>query len=149
MLAQTRQGLTKLIKIDFIRFCIVGGIGFLVNLGLLIILNNLLGIGIFIAQLISAEIALFSNFILHDHWTYSSKKVKKTKKVLIIQFHASSWPAILGSTMVLTAAHKFLHLDNFKALILTAFVTLFWNFVWSKYVIWKGVTERDIERIIE
>lgn len=147
MVAHTRESFTRIIKVDFIRFCIVGGIGFAINLVLLILLNNILGIEIFIAQLISAEIALFSNFILHNHWTYKNKNVKKTTKTLFIQFHASSWPAILGSTLLVTSAHKFLHLDNLEALILTAIVTLFWNFAWSKFVIWKGVTDEDIERI--
>ena len=138
-----------MLRIDFVRFCIVGGTGFVINFFILTLLHKLFNAPIFIAQLIGAEIALFSNFMLHHHWTYKAHKVQKTMKKLLLQFHASTWPAILGSALMVTGAEKFLHFGNLLALATSSIIALLWNFGWSKYVIWRSVTPAEIERIAE
>lgn len=138
-----------MLKIDFVRFCIVGGTGFVINLAILVLLTKVFDIRIFIAQLIGAEIALFSNFILHHNWTYKKNKVKKSVVSLILQFHATSWPAIIGSTIMVSVGVSLLHMSQLVALIISSAIALVWNFVWSKYVIWKNITEKEIEEIVE
>lgn len=149
MLVQLRGKFTKLLKIDFVRFCIVGGTGFLINLGILVSLTRAFSFNVFFAQLIGAEIALFSNFILHHHWTYNRNKVKKSIPTLILQFHASSWPAIIGSSVMVSVLVGVLHINKIEALVISSAVALAWNFVWSKYVIWRDVNEKEIEEIVE
>lgn len=149
MVAYTRARIRHLLKIDFVRFCIVGGTGFVINFLILTFLHRLLHAPIFIAQLIGAEIALFSNFMLHHHWTYKGHKVQKGMSKLLIQFHASTWPAILGSALMVTAGEKLLHFGNLLALAVSSVIALLWNFGWSKYVIWRKITPAEIERIAE
>jgi putative flippase GtrA len=149
MVAYTKEKLARLLKIDFVRFCIVGGTGFVINFIILIVLNKLLHVPIFIAQLIGAEIALFSNFMLHHHWTYKGHKVPKTIPKLLMQFHVSTWPAILGSALMVTAFERLLHFSNLLALATSSAIALSWNFGWSKYVIWRKVTPGEVERIIK
>jgi dolichol-phosphate mannosyltransferase len=144
VIVYTRAKIIYLLKIDFIRFCIVGGTGFTINFIILLLLNKLLGLEIFIAQLIGAEVALFSNFVLHDNWTYKHRKVHKTKKQLIVQFHMTTWPAILGSAFMVGIFEKVLKLDNFAALGVSSFISLMWNFVWSKYVVWRHETAKEV-----
>jgi putative flippase GtrA len=148
MIAYTRDRLQRLLEIEFIRFCIVGGTGFLINFGLLLLLRRLFNLEIFVAQLVSAEIALFSNFLLHHHWTYKSHNVNKSVKALLIQFHSTTWPAILGSTVMVGFGERLLHLSNFWALVVSSLISLLWNFFWSKYVVWRDVSLRDIEDIV-
>lgn len=148
MIGYTRVQLERLLKIDFIRFCMVGGSGFVINLIILTVLHDLFAIPIFIAQFFGSEIALFSNFILHNHWTYKHKKVEKTMSTLLIQFHATSWPAIVGSVIMVTATEKLLHFNNLLALITTAVTALLWNFFWSKYVIWRDVSSKEIKELV-
>ena len=147
MVAHTRERLKHLLKIDFVRFCIVGGIGFTINLIILSILHATYNTPIFLAQLIGSEIALFCNFLLHNHWTYKSHNVQKSFTKLIIQFHATTWPAILGSTFMVTLFEKILHFNNLSALAVASAIALFWNFGWSKYVVWRNITPAEIERI--
>jgi len=149
MVAYTRAKLRHLLKIEFVRFCIVGGTGFVINFIILTILHRLLSFPVFIAQLIGAEIALFSNFMMHHHWTYKAHKVEKTVTKLVIQFHATTWPAILGSALMVTAGEKLLHLNNLLALTVSSIIALLWNFVWSKYVVWRNITSSEIEKIAE
>lgn len=100
VIVYTREQIKRLLKIDFVRFCIVGGTGFVINLIILTALHRWVSMPIFFAQLIAAEIALFSNFILHHNWTYKNNKVKKSIPTLLLQFHVTSWPAILGSAVI-------------------------------------------------
>jgi dolichol-phosphate mannosyltransferase len=147
MVAYTRTQLQRLIKIEFVRFCIVGGTGFVINFIILTVLHKFLNFPVFIAQLIGAEVALFSNFMMHHHWTYKAHKVEKTMTTLIVQFHATTWPAILGSALMVTGGEKLLHLSNLFALAVSSIIALLWNFVWSKYVIWRNVTAAEIDKI--
>lgn len=147
MIAYTKEKFIRLLRLDFIRFSIVGGTGFVINFVILTLLHKSLGISVFVAQFIGAEIALFSNFMLHNNWTYKNKKVKKSLMSLIIQFHATTWPAIFGSTFMVASGVKYFHLSNLSALAVSSIVALGWNFGWSKYVIWRSVTEDQIEEI--
>ena len=136
-----KNRITELTKIDFVRFCIVGGLGFIVNLILLTILHKLFNIPIFAAQFFGSEIALFNNFLLHHYWTYKYKKVQKKKRNLILQFHATSWPAILGSTVMVGVLVDSFKFDSTEALIIASLTALFWNFLWSKYVVWNDIAQ--------
>jgi len=149
MLKHTKTSILEVLKIDFIRFCIVGGTGFLINLLLLNYFHIMLNLPIVISQLISAEVALFSNFMLHHHWTYRSNMVNKSMWKLIVQFHVTSWPAIIGSSIMVGIAVNTFHLSTIQALIISSGIALLWNFFWSKYVIWKGTSKEDIERMAE
>jgi putative flippase GtrA len=146
MVAYTRAQILRLLKIDFIRFCIVGGTGFIINFILLIFLSKALGLHVFVAQLIGAEVALFSNFMLHHNWTYKHHKVEKEKHHLIMQFHLTSWPAILGSSIMVTVCERALHFNSLAALATSSSIALLWNFLWSKYVIWRKITPQEIQQ---
>jgi len=147
MLGKTRNKFERLIKLDFVRFCIVGGLGFVINFVLLIGLMKFFGLPVEIAQLIGAEVALGTNFILHHNWTYKKHHVNKSLKSLIIQFHATTWPAILGSTIMVSISVEVFHMNKFLALVISSLVSLGWNFAWSKFVVWRDVTPEEVEDI--
>jgi dolichol-phosphate mannosyltransferase len=126
-----------LLKIDFVRFCIVGVSGFLINLVLLTLFYKVFHSPLFVAQILAAEVALFSNFIFHHHWTYKASKVRKTISKLIVQFHVTSWMAIIGSALLVSMGVHVFDLSYFMALVLASGTALFWNFAWSKFVIWR------------
>lgn len=139
----------RLLKIDFVRFCMVGVLGFTINLVLLTLIYKIFGSPLIIAQLIASEIALFSNFMFHHKWTYKASKVRKTITTLIVQFHVTSWMAIVGSVLMVTAGVHIFKLNYFAALVLSSAVALLWNFSWSKYVIWHARTEKPGKGKIE
>jgi dolichol-phosphate mannosyltransferase len=149
MINYTKARVVKLLEIDFIRFCIVGGTGFVINAVLLSIFNQVINLPIIIAQFLAAEIALFSNFMLHHHWTYKRNKVEKTFGTLLVQFHATTWPAIIGSAIMVDLGVRIFHLPTIEALILSSAIALLWNFGWSKYVVWRDVSRREVKELVE
>ena len=56
----------------FIKFCIVGGTGVLVDMTILYFLSdpNTLGLGLSRSKLVAAETAIISNFLFNDSWTF-------------------------------------------------------------------------------
>lgn len=141
MLDYVKRAVIGLLRIDFFRFCIVGSLGFLLNSIILLILYNSAHLSAFWSQFIAAEVALFSNFILHHKWTYKRNKTRKSIKTLIVQFHIVSWPAILLSTIIVGSLVEFIHINPTLSLVISSVVILFWNFVWTKFYIWNDSAE--------
>lgn len=127
----------RILRVDFVRFCLVGGTGFAINLGLLTLFYKHLGLPIFIAQALASEISLFNNFILHHRWTYKHKSINKTLGELVWQFHVTSWTAILGSSLFMSGAIAILKINYVIALIASSVLALFWNFFSTKYIVWR------------
>lgn len=127
----------KILKIDFIRFGIIGFIGFTVNYLLLTILFKFLKLEIVFAQIISGEIALLGNFLLHNFWTYKNHEhISYIKKLL--NFHITSFS---GQLIILTI--EFYLVNKIKlnygiALIIASGVAMFWNYLWTKYYVFKS-----------
>lgn len=149
MYRSEKRVMKRLLGLDFVRFCIVGGLGFGINLAFLAVFYRVLHFPIFWSQLIAAEIALFNNFMLHHHWTYKDHNVEKTIINLIIQFHVTSWVAILGSAVLVSVGVKYLHMHYFVALVISSIIALGWNYGWTKYVIWKKHHHKEGKEIEE
>lgn len=62
----------------FIKFCIVGFSGVIVNLGILYLLKEYFGL-FFLASALAIEISIITNFILNDLWTFKDKGKKGSK----------------------------------------------------------------------
>ncbi len=135
----------KLLRIDFIRFCLVGAVGFFVTASCLKVLHGLLGLDIIIATLLSSEMGLLSNFIFHENWTY--KYVDHHGKSVLtkfIHFHMSSWSGIVIITIIETVCVKVFNLNYFIGLVIASGVTMFWNYFWTKFYIFKGQTPKPL-----
>jgi putative flippase GtrA len=126
----------KMLAIDTVRFVIVGGLGFCINLSVLVILHDFTGLGVSISQLIGAELAILSNFYLHSTWTYKGA-AEKPLATRLTQFHASAWVGSgITSAIVIISVNK-LHVFYPVALVMGSLGGLTWNYIWTKYVIFK------------
>ena len=120
---------------DFVRFCLVGALGFLINLAVLFLLHGLARAPLVIAQVMGAELAILSNFFFHSTWTYQNY-VKMPFVTRIVKFHAAYlMGGVINSLTVVLTAH-YLGLHYALGLVLGSILALGWNFVWSKYHIW-------------
>jgi len=59
---------------SFLKFCLVGLLGFLVNTGLLWILTDVVGLYYVLSSAISIEASIIFNFSLNDSWTFRNRK---------------------------------------------------------------------------
>jgi dolichol-phosphate mannosyltransferase len=56
--------------LQLVKFCIVGGSGFVVNVSVFFVTNHLLGIHHIAAASVAFVLALFNNFWWNRHWTF-------------------------------------------------------------------------------
>lgn len=136
-----RDKVRKLIRIDFVRFGIVGAIGFLINAFFLRVLHGSFELAIIPATLISSEAGLLSNFVFHEKWTYKhlnhqSKSVWRK----LLHFHMSSWTGIVIITVIETVCVKAFNIDYLISLVIASGIAMFWNFFWTRYFIFNGST---------
>lgn len=133
----TKRTAGKVVSIDFVRFGMVGTTGFIVNTIFLSLFYKILHIPIFVSQLMAAEIALISNFTLHNIWTYKTSLGDGSWFKRLVLFHGSSWAGVLITTTVLVLSVKVFHINYLLGLIAGSATAMTWNFVWSKYYIFK------------
>lgn len=139
---------TWLLQHDFIRFCMVGIVGFTVNYLSLLLLHSFVGLPFLAAQLIGAEFALLSNFYFHNTWTYRGHESTAIKTKLI-KFHMSSWSGVVILTATTTFAHAQFNLAELPSLMVGSMVTLGWNYGWTKFVIFRKQDPKDTKAVTE
>ena len=59
--------------LQLVRFGLVGGVGFVVNLAVFAVLEHSLGIHYLIAAVGAWLVAVLNNFVLNRHWTFDAR----------------------------------------------------------------------------
>ncbi|MCJ7827874.1 glycosyltransferase [Patescibacteria group bacterium] len=123
----------------FIKFGMVGFLGYLVNAGGLE-LFGLLGCPEWAVWALATELAIISNFIWNNLWTFSDQKFTNLNQILakFLQFNLTSAGALLIQTVAgtLGEVHLGLHRQVLLPLIIV-FMVLPYNYLMYTRVIWK------------
>lgn len=124
----------------FIRFAIVGFVGYLVNaLGLEIFYRFGLPPGP--AAALGAELAIISNFTLNNLWTFGKEKITGARKIIwkFFQFNLTSFGAVVIQGVVVGVL-AFLFGDQWRQIYLViaiGFFVLPYNYSMYNIFIWK------------
>jgi dolichol-phosphate mannosyltransferase len=78
---------------SFLRFCVVGGLGVLVNLGVFSILLAA-GLSKFLASPIAIEISIIHNFFLNNAWTFRGRAPQRRTRLKGAMFNLVSLAAL-------------------------------------------------------
>jgi dolichol-phosphate mannosyltransferase len=133
---------------QFVKFCLVGGSGVLVDMGVLYLLADpkTLAWNVIAAKICSAEVAMLNNFLWNEVWTFRSdaKRVGGGFMHRFVGFHAICGIGIALAVLFLHLFHTWfgfnLYVANFIAILL---VTL-WNFWLNAVFNWRvGPTVRQ------
>ena len=100
-----------------IKYFLVGGIGVGVNLGLLYVLTDFLGIWYILSQGIAIAISITNNFFLHRYWTFKNEISEPKTLERYIKFFIVS---VVGMSIQL--AMTFILVENFAMYYLYAAV---------------------------
>ncbi len=126
---------------NFIKFCFVGGVGFVVDSGLF----NLFRLTIFstqIAPLFSGLTAMVVTFLLNNYWSFSERKLagaKNKAKSFIVYALSSAVPIVVRSRLVAVAINMFgdTTLVSNAAFFVGIVLGLVWNYVVYSKFIWR------------
>lgn len=119
----------------FLKFCIVGLSGILVNEGFLWFLTEFAGIFYLLSSLISIELSIISNFILNDVWTFK----KNRKGHFLARFFKFNFTRIvasiinLGLLWLLTTMGMNYLIANLIGVAIATLITYFTSIWW----VWK------------
>ena len=126
-------------KYRILRFAIVGGMGFLMNLGILVVLKEI-GLHYIAAVVLGTEITMTINYLLNNYWTFSHRKINIFKgwaKYALISLPFD------GTSFALTVVLKETLLDGYYWGYLMAagaglLVAMILRYVTVKRFVWKG-----------
>ncbi len=133
-----RERFQGLLSGPFLKFCVVGGIGFIINtvvLELMVYWKFHPTVG----SAVGAELAIISNFFLNNIWTFGSKRIYGTRLIgKFIQFNGTSAGAIIlqagtvavGSFLFGVAGYHIYYIFGVG-------LGLVWNYIMYSRVIWK------------
>lgn len=130
----------EIIQSHIFKFGVVGGIGFVINAVGLQVFSTRFGIEAGNASAMGAEIAIVSNFILNNFWTFSERRVKSPIGLVgkFIQFNIASIGAVIIQKVVVSIGTQYTS-DSLKFFwfVVAVFIGMFLNYVIYSKVIWK------------
>jgi dolichol-phosphate mannosyltransferase len=119
----------------FLKFCIVGLSGVLVNLG---IFTALLGLGVnqYVASPIAIESSIFTNFLGNNYWTFRRRSLGSGIHVRGLRFNVVSIASLTisyGTFVILSRAFPAVvpQVHQFISVIPAALVNYFMNSYWT------------------
>ncbi len=135
----------EIVDHQIFKFAVVGGIGFMVNLIFLEIFHRFFHIEAGNAAALGAEVAIISNFIINNYWTFAAHKVTRATQMIskFVQFNVGSLGAVIIQKIVVGLGTKYtsdaLRLEWFVLAVLIGMVVNY--FVYSR-LIWKTTTKK-------
>ncbi len=133
----------KFLRIQFIKFCIVGGLGFVTDMAVFTILKNLLQaeskLLLNIIPLFGYIAAVTQNYLINHFWTFGdqTKKISPSKKAYAIFFAVSLtalMPRYIVYNYILSSFGKSGLYPEFANFVGIVAATVF-NFIGSKYFV--------------
>lgn len=124
----------------FIKFCVVGTIGFIINT---VILELFVWLGMHptVGSIVGAEVAIVSNFMLNNVWTFQSQKITGRMNLgkKFIKFNGTSLGAIAIQAGTVSAGTLIAGVASYRIFYgIGVAVGLIWNYIMYSRVIWKA-----------
>lgn len=136
---------------SFIKFCIVGGTGFILDFAVAYSLIHFLYLPKVLSNMLSAEAAIISNFIFNNSWSFAHKKIGGANSFVknLLKFNLVSSGSIIIQGAGMWLALKFfgdhtLHLFGLDLhswiiykVIIIAFIVIPYSYIFYNKFIWK------------
>ena len=128
-----RCGSNRLVE-RYVKFCVVGGTGMLVDMGIIYLLASpfLLGWNLSLSKLIAAEAAIFNNFVWNDLWTFrglaGSGNIRVKRLARFGKFNLICVAGIALSVLLLNIQVYWLKINVYLANFISIVLVSVWNF---------------------
>jgi dolichol-phosphate mannosyltransferase len=131
----------------YTKFCIVGGTGVVVDMGIIWLLSDssMLGWNLTLSKVIAAEVAIFNNFLWNDIWTFRGLRAERnqwlTRLIRFGKFNLICVAGIAFSVLLLSVQVYWLHVNVYLANFISIVVVSVWNFLMNLKFGWKTGAE--------
>ncbi|RKX96033.1 MAG: glycosyltransferase family 2 protein [Spirochaetes bacterium] len=122
------------------KFAAIGLTGVFVNLGILWLLTEKVGIYYLISAVFSIEASIISNYFLNDIWTFRDRKEKGIKRWMgrLAKFNVVSLPSFPMQLVVMGILKEIFGVYYILAAVVGILVVFVWNFVANSLWTWRG-----------
>ena len=128
---------------QFFKFAVTGVINTCIDVGLLIVFQELTGLALRPSVVLSKSIAITNAFIMNKHWTFKDGRKKYVSQYLqFILVYGSSLVIGVASTLFFA---EFVGLYYVIAAVLSIPVTALWNYAWMHFGIFRSETVESHE----
>ena len=123
----------------FVKFCLVGASGVLVNMGLLWLLTEFASLFYLLSAAISIESSIISNFTLNDVFTFPDRRAKGVKNLLhrLLKFNIVSLAGLGLNMAVLWLFTDILGIYYLLSNLCGIALATLWNYVVNFWWTWK------------
>jgi dolichol-phosphate mannosyltransferase len=123
----------------FVKFCLVGASGVLVNMGLLWLLTEFAGLFYLLSAAISIESSILSNFMLNDAFTFPDRRSKGVKNLLrrLLKFNTVSLAGLGMNMAVLWLLTDILGVYYLLSNLCGIALATLWNYIVNFWWTWK------------
>jgi len=118
----------------YAQFCIVGGSGVAVDMGIIWLLASpsVMGWNLSLSKVIAAEVAIFNNFVWNDIWTFRRSVAERVRwRERLLRFSKFNLICVAGialSVALLNVQVYWLHLNVYLANLISVVLVSVWNF---------------------
>lgn len=122
----------------FLKFCLVGASGVVVNLGLLWILTEIVGFFYLVSAAFSIEASILSNFALNELWTFKDR-ANSTRGILrrALKFNMICVIGLMINLAILAALTELLGVYYMVSALFGIAAATLWNYMMSAMWTWK------------
>lgn len=125
----------------FIRFGLVGFSGVFVDLTVFYLLRTVLGFGLTRSTIISAEVAIFNNFLWNDLWTFGdvSQRQQQTGQRLkrLLKFNIICLAGVVLQALIVNLLFNVLGINEYLAKLMAIAAVTLWNFWINMKLSWR------------
>ena len=127
----------------FVRFAVVGASGVLVDMAALFVLSDprMLGLGLTRSKLMAAELAILSNFLLNDAWTFRDVAAEhrglRNKLRRLASFNVICGIGLAINVVLLNLQFNLLHMNRYLANLISIAVVTAWNYWFNLRLSWN------------
>ena len=126
----------------YLKFCLVGGTGVLVDMAVLFVLTSpLMGWNLLLSKVIAAEVAIMNNFVWNELWTFNSGRQERSRDRVygLLAFNLVCLAGIGWSVLLLHVQVSVLHMNVWLGNLIAIVLVSFWNFgLVAKWKSWRG-----------
>lgn len=124
---------------EVLRFCVVGGIGFLIDAGILLVFSQILDLSPFIWRFFSFLVASIVTWSLHRHFTFDlvvADPLRQWVRFTVFNGVGAALNLLIYSLLLLHGAPPLHH--PIVAVFISSTAALFYNFTASKYLVFAS-----------
>jgi len=128
----------------YAKFCLVGGSGVLVDMGVIYLLASpsMFHWNISLSKVLAAEAAVFNNFVWNDLWTFRETRAAKGRSdhwiVRLIKFNLICVAGIGLSVLLLNVQVHWLGMNLYVANLIAIALVSVWNFFLNMRFAWSS-----------